>query len=578
MPRSRTVALILFAVLGLGTSATAQRPAPVELPRVLRLGPIPAALPVMILTRDGRLAKPSGQAENPPAVLLRIDRGTPLRGVTKLLAKLASGGTGTAHFAAALPDGAEGCFTLALPGEDAQANIAVDLHRRRTGVPPTSLTPVLRRLREWRAKDRFQVGVSAPPDSEWGDVLAVLAAVAAAGVESALVRTSDTGPGGRRPGEVDGGLGALAGALGADAADPEAVRTSGAFAIDVGPEPRLVISARAVPQPRPGIGERAVGFVATPTFVPGPPEIRGGAGGRYGGRGGRGGRRAGYGENIAAAIGYLIGQQLENGAFPGPDGTADVATTALVLLTLLGNGNTMISGPHQAPTSRAAGFLLERQQDDGTFPTSHADSHLAHALATYAMAEAYGLSAQPLLAGSVQAAVNQLADALDPAGGLGPAPGRSPDVRTTALAHVAIGSAQFFAIASPRDPKGLVAWFDRVDSATGPAGDLATRHFCRFFGGQAKTAATTKAAERVAETADASRPWDAYWATYMLFQVGGAPWKDWTEKLAELAGRQLERGDDAGSWPAADGETRITTTALHTLALQGLYRYTRLVR
>lgn len=574
MLRPLTVLLTLLAGLGLASSGAAQRPAPVELPRLLQLGPVPAKSPVMILTHDGRLAKPSGQAENPPAVVLRIDRRTPLRGVTRLLTKLTGDGTEIVHFAAALPDGSEGCFALALPGEDAQTNIEVDLHRRRPGVPPTSLTPVLRRLREWRTDDKTQVGVSASPDSEWRDVLPVLAAVAAAGVESAILRAATTDRGGRRPGEVGEGLGALAEALGGRAADQEAARTSGAFAIDVGPEPILAIRARAVPQARPEIGEQPFGCTTTPTFVPGLPEIRGGAGGRYGGRGGR---RSGYEEHIAAAIGYLVGHQLPNGAFPGPDGTADGATTALVLLALLGNGNTMASGPHRVQTSRAAGFLVEGQHDDGTFPTPDSASHFAHALAAYAMAETYGLSAQPLLEGSVRTAVRRLADTLDAEGGLGPGPGQPTDVTTTALGHLAISTAEFFSVPSPRDAKSMVSWFDRVDPAA-PVTDVAAKYFCRFFAGKARTPATKTAAVRLAKEADPNKPWEVYWSTYALFQMGGAPWKSWTETLAELARAQVEHGDHAGSWPAADGQTRITTTTLNALALQGLHRYTRLIR
>ncbi|MCA8975848.1 MAG: hypothetical protein KDC98_14090, partial [Planctomycetes bacterium] len=172
-----------YAILALTIALPAQRPDPVALPRLMQLGPMPEGGAVMILTKDGRLAKPHGQAEAPESVLLRIDRDTPMAGVTKLLETLRAKGTHRVQFAAELPNGDPGCFTLALPeGEATITTVALRLHRGRSGVPPTSVIPVLRRMNRCPLDEGFVVAIDTPDDLGFEAALRVLAAAQTAGV------------------------------------------------------------------------------------------------------------------------------------------------------------------------------------------------------------------------------------------------------------------------------------------------------------------------------------------------------------------------------------------------------------
>ncbi len=157
--------------------------------------------------------------------------------------------------------------------------------------------------------------------------------------------------------------------------------------------------------------------------------LGGGAGGKWGGR--RGGRKRLRGKKRGAAraidlgLKWLKDHQDETGKWDcdgfmkhdknGPicDGAGnpvhDVGITALALLAFLGDGNTMDSGPYKDVVKNAVKWLRKQQGANGLFGTaaSH-DFVYDHAIAAYAMCEAYGLSNYKTLRKNAQKGINYL--------------------------------------------------------------------------------------------------------------------------------------------------------------------------
>ncbi|MEO6597173.1 MAG: prenyltransferase/squalene oxidase repeat-containing protein, partial [Planctomycetota bacterium] len=309
----------------------------------------------------------------------------------------------------------------------------------------------------------------------------------------------------------------------------------------------------------------------------------GGAGGRYGGRtGGRGNpRNAPVADAIGSGFTRLTSQQRADGSFAASDDRADMEATALWMLALLGDGRTLEAGPAANVLQRGVGWILSRQHPDGALVDPAPGSIGQHALATYALVEAAGLSTKgALVHGGAQAGLDWLFAQRQPDGGWNNGlQGVASDPMSTAKSIAAVASAEFFHFAVQTKSSQLAGWFDDV-VVTEPA-PTAAALFTRFFAGQDPKVvpAMNTMAARLVGTADPNDPWGAYWTTYALFQMGGRPWTTWQKKLdPAIVKTQIREGDLEGFWEPAGGCSRLTTTALRVLTLEAYYRYTRLIR
>lgn len=317
----------------------------------------------------------------------------------------------------------------------------------------------------------------------------------------------------------------------------------------------------------------------------------------------------------------------------------DVGLTGLALLAFLGDGNTMSTGPHRDVVARAVTWLAGVQRDDGLYGEEVGNPTLYnHAIATLAMAEAYGLSGRsPALRGGVQRAVAALARARNPYGAWRYAlePNGDNDTSITGWAVFALKAAAEAGI--PVDKgcfDGALAWLDSMteagtgrtgyawgDGGGGP-GSLPSRPtwaserfpaersealtavalLCRIF---LTDVAQVRRWEdhpqhallaRQARLILAKPPrWDLasgtndfyywYYATYAMNQWGGQAWKDWERALGQalLPAQRRENARDNfhGSWDPADpwGEDggRVYSTAICALMLEVYYRYARVL-
>jgi hypothetical protein len=373
--------------------------------------------------------------------------------------------------------------------------------------------------------------------------------------------------------------------------------------------------------------------------------LGGGAGGRYGGRGG-GGKKGGggksYAEAIDAGLQWLKNHQDEDGKWDcdnfmkhddasseicsGPGNAVhDVGVTGLALLAFLGDGSTMRGGAYKDPIKKGVKWLKEQQQENGLFGTnvSH-DFVYNHAIAAYAMCEAFGLSNSSLLKETAQKGINYLESHRNPYSVWRYQPrDNDNDTSVTGWCIMAYESGEFFGLTINKEALKLCAvWLDQVSDPTGlhgyskqgepssrKPGDHQTRFppekgaamtavglFCRFFMSQdPKEKPVMKAAADLIR----SKPpvWDEkagtidhyywYYATYALFQMGGAHWEDWKKKLETAVVKNQQRDKSKknlyGSWdPTHDawGEDggRVYSTATLVLTLEAYYRYSKLVR
>ena len=370
-----------------------------------------------------------------------------------------------------------------------------------------------------------------------------------------------------------------------------------------------------------------------------------GAGGPYGGRGPRGGKGPGgrrpNGGSIEPALEWLRNHQDEDGKWDcdgfnkhddpasdlcdGPgNATHDVGVTGLALLAFLGDGSTMRSGPDKDIIRKGVNWLRTQQGADGLFgqPTSH-DFVYDHAIAAYAMCEAFGLSGYETLKPYAQKGLNYLEKHRNPYSVWRYQPrDNDNDTSVTGWAIMAYESGQFFKLTVNTEALKLCAqWLDQVSDPSGrhgyskqgepssrKPGEHGTRFpvekgeamtavglFCRFFMNQdPKEKPIMKAA---ADLILAKPPiWDEkagtidhyywYYATYALFQMGGSHWTAWQKKLetAVVKNQHVDKGKKNlyGSWnpTCAWGEDggRVYSTAILVLTLEAYYRYSRLVR
>ena len=369
--------------------------------------------------------------------------------------------------------------------------------------------------------------------------------------------------------------------------------------------------------------------------------LGGGAGGKYGGRGGGRGGMGGGGKSSAAAIEsgleWLKNHQDEDGKWDCDgfnkhdetgeqcdglgNGVHDVGVTGLALLAFLGDGSTMRAGPYKDVIKGGIKWLREQQGDNGLFGTNASNDFLyGHAIATYAMCEAYGLSNYTLLQKNAQQGINYLEYHRNPYAVWRYQPrDNDNDTSVTGWCIMAYESAKYFKLqVNDGAIKLSETWLDQVTDANGragytKAGEPSSRHvgdhmtrfppekgeamtavslFCRFFMGQdPKEKPTMKQAAEllkmrppVYDTKSGSIDYYYwYYATYAMYQMGGEYWKNWSAKLNDaIVKPQRSDGNFKGSWDPIDvwGEDggRVYSTATLVLTLEAYYRYSKLVR
>ncbi len=303
---------------------------------------------------------------------------------------------------------------------------------------------------------------------------------------------------------------------------------------------------------------------------------------------------------VEAALRWLARHEDSGGFWPTAkwEGAAksDEAATSLALLAFLGAGHTDRLGPFRDCVARAEKWLVKQQAADGRIgPDAE-----AQALATLALAEAWGMSRTESLKLPAQKAVDALAALQEPHSGW---PKGGPSLPVTAWCVMALKSAKVAGLkVDPAGFQGAMGYLGKLSSEKG--------EFAAAAGGAAAPEMTARGLAGLVlmgtppqdpkvpgalkhilarppawgEGADLAY-W--HWGSLAAFQAGGRTegWKQWNEPLKKALVESQRKGgpldgtaeDFDGSWnPAECGcrETgRVGATALGALCLETYYRY-----
>jgi prenyltransferase beta subunit len=292
----------------------------------------------------------------------------------------------------------------------------------------------------------------------------------------------------------------------------------------------------------------------------------------------------------------------ENGVdrdYAGRD--ADSGVTALSILAFLGAGYTHEEGQYADNVDRALRWLVSQQRPDGNlgYGAGHFAAMYCHGIATYAVAEAYGMQNDPtantILRDPLLRAVRYILDNQNPDGGWRYIKGQKSDISMFGWQLMALKSAEIAGVTIPHDAKSKMVGFLRQRSLGDHGGLAAYREdesptasmtaealFCKqMLGMRRDNAASEEAAEYILTRLPRRTQFNEYYwyyGTVAMYQYGGTGWQTWNEAIRDiLISEQQTTGQFAGSWepvsPWAKFGGRIYATALSTLCLEVYYRF-----
>ncbi len=301
---------------------------------------------------------------------------------------------------------------------------------------------------------------------------------------------------------------------------------------------------------------------------------------------------------------------------------SDTAATALALLSFQGAGYTHRQFKYESVCGRALTWMIKNQRPNGdlyvrTDPKSDGNSWLySHAIATLALCEAYGMTQDESIKQNAQGAINFLIQSQDPqGGGWRYQPKIGSDTSVTGWCMMALKSAELSGLqVSKESYRGISKWLEGSQASESQkylyrynfqAADVpATRHgrvptpvmtsvglLMRLYLGWRRDnpdmqRGTDWLMDRLPAEGTVQSPqkdtyyW--YYATQVMFHMGGNRWKAWYGKLYPmLIQTQKKDGDYVGSWepngriPDAWGRFggRLYVTTLNLLSLEVYYRH-----
>jgi hypothetical protein len=405
---------------------------------------------------------------------------------------------------------------------------------------------------------------------------------------------------------------------------------------------QTVVDAKAAPAVTKAENVEALGATPTPAAAPAVGSL---LDGREAGRRERlvaafGGSDATE-EAVARALAWIVRQQGRDGlwSLQGPylDRASQentVAATAMALLALQGAGNTTRAGLHKDAVDKAWRALLKRQVKErtvendeqrrrsgaGSFVISPQDpparqALYAHAQATMALCELYGMTKDQDFEQPARSAVGYAVAAQGPNGGWRYEPGQNGDMSVTGWFMMALKSAQMAGIEVPETSfAGLARFLDAVSvddgsrygyrfddlpqavepgdarfvrREPGPVTEAVSAEglLCRqFLGWPREHPQLTRGVDLLMK--NKFMEWDTgkdvyawYYITQVVHHLGGPAWERWNGRMKDvLPRRQVSAGAEAGSWDPAGDQWgpwggRLFTTCFCTYMLEVYYRH-----
>jgi hypothetical protein len=333
-------------------------------------------------------------------------------------------------------------------------------------------------------------------------------------------------------------------------------------------------------------------------------------------------------EAIELGLAFLAKNQAQNGSWSlsglGEEVllSSDTAATALCLMAFQGAGYNHREHKYKDTIRAGLEHLLKNQRENGDLFVQMDDGSNAsvwlysHSIAALAVCEAYGMTQDPELKIPAQKAVDFIVNAQNKTrGGWRYSPGVGSDTSVTGWMMMALKSGELAGLNVPRETfVGIQRW---VESAQASAGE---RHLYRYnplapdtdsqrhgrtpsrtmtsvgllmrlyLGWKRDNPEMIRGAEYLLQAPPAMGTernverdtyyW--YYATQVMFHVGGERWKRWNDKLHPLlVSSQIRTGPMAGSWDPnnplpdrwAPHAGRLYVTTLNLLSLEVYYRH-----
>jgi hypothetical protein len=281
---------------------------------------------------------------------------------------------------------------------------------------------------------------------------------------------------------------------------------------------------------------------------------------------------------------------------------ADAGITGLAVLAFLAAGYTHEEGEYAGNVERALLWLVRQQAENGYLggQASHYAKHYCHAMATYAMAEAYALQSDPTtdlrLRDPIRRAVGYIISNQNPEdGGWRYLKGQISDMSMFGWQLMALKSAELAGIAVPSDTKQQMVKFLKARSLGQNKGLAGYREneppsptmtaealFCKQMLGQRReNRASTEAASYLLQNLPRRSRWNLYYWYYgnlSMIQYNGKAWRDWNAAVRDvLVAEQVTKGPNIGSWdpkgPWGPYGGRVYSTAMAALCLEVYARY-----
>ena len=312
---------------------------------------------------------------------------------------------------------------------------------------------------------------------------------------------------------------------------------------------------------------------------------------------------------VERALEWLAAHQLPSGGWslvhdqgdcrgqcpnPGSRDRFDPAATGLSLLAFMGAGYTHREGKHRETVRRGIYFLQQIMQETpqgGSFLHQSERGMYNHGIAAFAICEAYQLTHDADLRGVAQQAVDFIVSAQNYQGGWGYLPKQPGDLtlsgwqimalKSAYAAGLDVHSATILRLDPFLDTQQLSGSFFYGYGKPGKSNTCtAIGLLLRLFRGMSHTHPTVLDGARylTKHTLPGPDVYFDYYATLLLFHVGGPFWENWNAHMRDfLVASQAQAGHQAGSWyfddPYGREGGRLYTTAMAAMTLEVYYRF-----
>jgi hypothetical protein len=305
-----------------------------------------------------------------------------------------------------------------------------------------------------------------------------------------------------------------------------------------------------------------------------------------------------------------------------PQFSSDTAATGLALLAFQGAGYTHREYLYASVVQQGLNFLVNSQKSNGDLyvamdeESNRVAALYSHSIATLALCEAYGMTQDPALRGPAQQALEFIVESQHPSrGGWRYSPQVGSDTSVTGWMMMALKSGELADLDVPPDIYTRIRrWLDRAqlssdqpylycynpyapDTLEQRGGRRPTHTMTsvgllmRLYSGWRRDnphmvrGADYLLSELPAIGSSNNPQRDTYYwyyATQVMFHMGGEHWSTWNQRLHPLlVGSQIREGEMAGSWDPnqplpdrwASAAGRLYVTAMNLLSLEVTYRH-----